>query len=86
MVIVPSLITSWIVFHLGPANDTALEEKLAAMFDLMRQKQRDDMELFVQSIRTCWRLECADLKNEMMKLRTEVVDLQLQYQRMQNLH
>lgn len=68
----------------GPANDTALEEKLAAMFDLMRQKQREDMELAVQNIKSHLTLEYTDLKNEVMKLRTELVDMRLQYHRMQN--
>ncbi len=70
-------------FYLKPANDT-LTEKLAAMFDLMRQKQREDMELFAESIRANMVVECADLKNEMTRLRAELVDLRLQYQRMQN--
>ncbi|KAI1789405.1 hypothetical protein LXA43DRAFT_584166 [Ganoderma leucocontextum] len=69
----------------GASTSTAtLEEQFAAMFDQMRQKQRDDLELFAENIRVQLVVECADLKNEMTRLRAELVDLRLQYQRMQN--
>ncbi|PIL35212.1 hypothetical protein GSI_03002 [Ganoderma sinense ZZ0214-1] len=67
-----------------PRSDDALAEKLATMFDQMRQKQRDDMEMFAENIRAQLVVECADLKNEMTRLRAELVDLRIQYQRMQN--
>ena len=73
-----------LAFRLEPATDDALTQKLAAMFDHMRQKQRDDMEEFAASIRAQFVVECADLKNEMTRMRAELVDMRIQYHRMQN--
>ncbi|EJF61035.1 hypothetical protein DICSQDRAFT_170574 [Dichomitus squalens LYAD-421 SS1] len=57
---------------------------LATMLDHLRQKQREDLEVFAKNIRAHIEVECADLKNELTRVKAELVDLRLQYQRMQN--
>ena len=58
---------------------------LATMLDHLREKQREDLETFARNIRAHIEVECADLKNELTRVKAELVDLRLQYQRMQNL-
>nr|VWO95591.1 Uncharacterized protein [Ganoderma boninense] len=65
-------------------SDDALVQRLGTMFEQMMQKQRTDLETFAENIRAQMVVDCADLKNEMTRLRAELVDLRIQYQRMQN--